>query len=332
MIYPVLNISRLITHPAVLLFITACSTPPDGIISFRTIEMEREARGVVELAEGISIPRVNSGYTLWLPEEHEINGMVVFFHARRDTVNPDPIIELAGRFGLATVYLTTDNPLEFLFEQTRMAQLEADLHAILVSHGIPQDNLLFCGMSLEGVRALKMAMFAQTDASRYNLVPRAVAVCDAPVDMARFYRACRRAALQDYHPAAANEGFWVANYLYDNLGGSPEDTIGAYIEYAPFTFETADGGNAGYFSRIVFRAYTEPDIQWWMENRGKDYYGMNALDLAAMVNQLKLMGNERAELITTTGKGYHPDGTRHPHSWSIVDEAELIDWFASLYQ
>jgi len=29
----------------------------------------------------------------------------------------------------------------------------------------------------------------------------------------------------------------------------------------------------------------------------------------------------------TYDKGYHPDGTRHPHSWSIVDNKDLIHWF-----
>jgi hypothetical protein len=67
-----------------------------------------------------------------------------------------------------------------------------------------------------------------------------------------------------------------------------------------------------------------------MENRGRDYYGMNAIDLAALVNQLKILGSKKAELITTTGKGIRENGSRHPHSWSIVDEKELIEWFVGL--
>ena len=52
-----------------------------------------------------------------------------------------------------------------------------------------------------------------------------------------------------------------------------------------------------------------------MENRGKDYYAMNAIDLAAFVNELNLRGHKEATLITTRDKGYLPDGTRHPHTW-----------------
>lgn len=57
---------------------------------------------------------------------------------------------------------------------------------------------------------------------------------------------------------------------------------------------------------------------------------MNAIDLAGLINELTIMGNDKAELVTTSDMGYFPDGTRHPHSWSIVDEAELIDWFLEL--
>ena len=40
------------------------------------------------------------------------------------------------------------------------------------------------------------------------------------------------------------------------------------------------------------------------------------------------MGNEQAELIVTSGKGYRPDlgGIRLPHAWSIVDERDLANW------
>jgi hypothetical protein len=81
---------------------------------------------------------------------------------------------------------------------------------------------------------------------------------------------------------------------------------------------------------IAIRAYTEPDVNWWIETRRKDYYSMNSIDLAALINELKIFGNENSELIITNNKGYMPDGNRHPHSWSIVDEKEMVDWFLRL--
>jgi hypothetical protein len=122
----------------------------------------------------------------------------------------------------------------------------------------------------------------------------------------------------------------VSATLESHLGGPPANNMAAYVGYAPFTYSAGGGPNMTALLDIPVRAYTEPDVLWWMETRRKDYYDMNAIDLAAFINALNILGNDRAELITTTDKGYHPDGTRHPHSWSIVDEKELVDWFLGM--
>ena len=38
------------------------------------------------------------------------------------------------------------------------------------------------------------------------------------------------------------------------------------------------------------------------------------------------LGNPRVDLIETENRGYQANGERHPHSWAIVDEKELIRW------
>ena len=53
---------------------------------------------------------------------------------------------------------------------------------------------------------------------------------------------------------------------------------------------------------------------------------LNALDQAALVLQLRELGNTKADLITTAGRGFRPPGTRNPHSWTIVDEPQLALW------
>ncbi len=54
---------------------------------------------------------------------------------------------------------------------------------------------------------------------------------------------------------------------------------------------------------------SEPDIQWWLANRGYDYTDMNVTDHAAMINELQRLGN-----------------IRHPHSSSIIDADVLLPW------
>ncbi|HEX3168908.1 MAG TPA: hypothetical protein VHQ93_21720 [Chitinophagaceae bacterium] len=275
------------------------------------------------------MPKIKSGYTLWLPKENS-KGVVVFFDGNLDTVNKPPIIDLAFKDELAVLFVTTNNPVEFLFEELKMKELEGYVQEAITKYNIPKDNILYCGMSLAGTRALKLAAFSQTLQSTYKLMPKAIAICDAPLDMVRNYHECKKASDLNLNPVGASESEWVSSYIRSNLKGTPEEALNVYISYSPFCYTAENGGNARAFKNIYLRCYTEPDVNWWIENRGRDYYGMNAIDLAALVNQLKILGGKKAELITTTGKGFRGDGSRHPHSWSIVDEKELIEWFIGL--
>ena len=74
------------------------------------------------------------------------------------------------------------------------------------------------------------------------------------------------------------------------------------------------------------RFYTEPDSLWWKENRLTDFEGTNAYAIEQIAKDLKAKNWEQFELIETKNKGYRSNGERHPHSWSIVDMYELIEW------
>lgn len=296
----------------------------------RVINVEMPASGEIQLSDDVVIPKINPGYTLWLPDKGNPVGLIVFTHERRDTLQTDFMIDYALKNQLAVLYATTDNRVEFFFDNQRMLEIEAYIREVITDWHIPQANLLYCGMSLEGTRALKLAIFGQGPLSRYHLHPKAIAICDAPLDMVRFHKEGTKAKNLNFNPIAADEGAWVTQYLQANLGGTPLDTLPAYIQYSPYCY-LADGGESlQYLQSVALRAYTEPDVNWWIETRRKDYYGMNAIDLAALVNELKISGNTKAELIITQDKGYSPEGKRHPHNWSIVDEKELIDWFLGL--
>ncbi|WP_304232866.1 hypothetical protein [Jiulongibacter sediminis] len=285
--------------------------------------------GQSELTSEISIPAAPSGYSVWMPEGKP-KGAVVFFHAEADSNSVFSMVPKANARELAVIFVSTANPFEFLFEAAAMQELEAYIEDACQKHEVPTENLLFGGMSLEGTRALKMAVFSQSGDCRICIQPKAVMTCDSPLDMVRFWKEADKAWRLNITEIGANEGKWVSQYLSKKLGGKPEDVMHDYVNYSPYCYVAEHGGNARFFKDIAVRAYTEPDVHWWIENRGKDYYGMNAIDAAALINQLKIDGNRNAELVLTEDKGYRPDNSRHPHSWSIVDEEELLDWFLSL--
>lgn len=315
-----------------LLFCSGCTFT--GAQSGAIVVQHAEPRtGRTQLTDSLSMPEENAGYTLILPEKGAPKAVVVVFQSGRDTSDAGYEMRLyveAVKRQAAVLYLTTGNRFEFLFDEPAFSQLDGYLHKAITEHRLPADRLLFGGMSLAGTRAMKFAIWCQQGKSAHGIRPKAVAVCDAPLDFVRFWKALDRSKRLQLNPIAASEAGWVTAVLERNLGGTPKDRLQAYENYSPYCHDLDNGGAAALLSGTAFRAYTEPDVQWWMDNRGNDYYAMNALDAAAVVNQLRILGNKSAELILTTGKGIRPDGSRHPHSWSIVDNGELVEWLLGL--
>jgi hypothetical protein len=279
------------------------------------------------------VPMTERGYTLIVPDTASpARGVVVLIDPRRfatESFEPKPgdlEAEALAR-DVAVLHMTTGNPLDFLFDETVTHDLADRLGMILQESGLGNAPLFLAGLSLGGTRALKLAEFLRANRDRHRVQAAAVAIVDAPLDMVRLWEAERRAAELGFHSAAADEGRWVTYLLETHLGGTPAEARPRYVEYSPFVYSAEHGGNAIYLRDVPVRAYHEPDVNWWIENRRKSYYSMNSLDQAALINQLRILGNDRAELVTTHNRrqGYLEGAS--PHTWSIVDNGELVDWF-----
>lgn len=293
---------------------------------------EPPAEDSIRMMPNLSLPAEAAGYTLILPQG-EVKGLAVLFHSGRDTSHLGYEMRLyveAVRRQVAIVYLTTGNPFEFLFDTSAYQKLDRYLGLAIQHPRIGRVPMLFAGMSLAGTRALKFAVWCAGGNSAFGLRPRALALCDAPLDFVRFWREQQRALLHQTHPISASEATWVNYQLEQHLGGTPLEVPDHYYAYSPYVYGLDPDIRLRKLAGIAVRTYTEPDVQWWLEERNKNYYGFNSIDAAALINDLRLLGNTEAALITTTGQGKRPDGSRHPHSWSIVDNGELIDWFLGL--
>jgi hypothetical protein len=123
-----------------------------------------------------------------------------------------------------------------------------------------------------------------------------------------------------------NEAIGYIEKMNTQFGGPPEKFPVKYIQYSMYSRNQPEGGNAVYLKTVPVRIYSDPDIDWQMKNRHADLYDMNALDQTAMINQLSFLGNTKAEYINALGKGYRPNGMRHPHSWSIAEPVDCLAW------
>jgi len=112
-------------------------------------------------------------------------------------------------------------------------------------------------------------------------------------------------------------------------GGTAQDARGRYVAYSPFTYSEPGGGNAVHLRDVPLRAYHEPDIDWWPEHRGKSYYDMNSMDLAALIAEVRASGSDSAWLVTSHGERAGYEAASSPHTWSFVDDVDLAKWFVA---
>lgn len=190
----------------------------------------------------------------------------------------------------------------------------------------PIDKIVIGGFSLGGMNAIRYVEISRENPDLTSIQPLAVYGIDPPLDWARIYYSFQRTIELDFSDVAVNEARVYLAKLNEQFGGSPEDVPSIYVQHSMYSKTEKDGGNAGFLVDTPIRIYCDPDIDWHLKERHNDLYDINALDQTAMINALRISGNENAEFINALGTGYRSNGMRHPHSWSIAEPSELMDW------
>ena len=203
---------------------------------------------------------------------------------------------------------------------------------MLKKYNPPKDKIVIGGFSLGGLNALRYTEMALQNNSTTVIKPKAVYGVDPPLDYAQGYYTALRLVEKNFSEISVNEAKSGLEKANSQFGGKPDKFPEKYLQYSPYSRSEKNGGNAALLKNIPVRIYCDPDINWWMTNRRMDYYDMNALNHTAMINQLNILGNDKAEFINALGKGYRLDGARHPHSWSIVDADDCINWLKKCLQ
>lgn len=275
---------------------------------------------------------VDNGYRAYLPSGRA-RALLVLLPGYPADVNsfeptgsePSTLPARLAAAGIATIVAVTTSRTLYADDASlhRLDSLVAEARGRYAVAGAP---VAIGGFSAGGTGAVRFAERCAAHACGGNPPVAALFAVDAPLDFARVWRVDTLSILRHGPRANDAESRMVLAELRRTLGGSPEAFPAAYRQSSPLLATEIDGGNARWLLGTPVRVYTEPDVQWWIANRNRDYGDMNATDLAALINILRIGGNARATLVTTTGRGVRANGARHPHSWSIVDEAELADW------
>lgn len=223
--------------------------------------------------------------------------------------------------GILTIIPTfQDGVLSFGVDSLSQHAFNRILNDVTANHKLVNRKFFVGGFSIGGSCAIKFAENAE-------IKPTAVFAIDPPLDFERFYNSAKRAIRLSKNSQASQENIYMLDRLEKETGGNPNTRLDEYYKISAYSYSDTSQTEIKKLLTVPLRIYTEPDINWWLKERGADFTSMNATECSAMINELNRLGNQHAELIITQNKGYRkPDNIRHPHSWSIVDIDELIKW------
>lgn len=212
-----------------------------------------------------------------------------------------------------------------------IAFLDTIFKQVVTEHKVPKDKFVLCGLSNGGMISLTYGIHAVRDSSTF-LTPRGIIGLDPFLDFSRFYKYCEREIERDFNEGGVAEAKWFFNTYNKVYGGSPDEFPQNYIEASIFSYGEEGGGNARFLNNIAIRMHSDLNLDFLLNQQHRDLYDWNGIDIVAFVNQLKINGNDNASAIITQNKGVRLDGSKHPHSWSIMDTDNTMNWILALLE
>ncbi|MCY0978887.1 hypothetical protein PGH12_09580 [Chryseobacterium wangxinyae] len=277
-------------------------------------------------AEKVTFSDSKNFYYRIVPEDQP-EGMIIVLpgggESAERVMNQIYLEELAFDKNILVLFPNWEEEGDFFFKEDQKF-LDRIAKDNVEKYKIPKSKISIGGLSGGGMLAVTYAESAVRDKNTY-FVPNSIFAIDPPLDYENMYYRLERDIERNFSEAAVNEAKMFNKELVAAIG-KPDKNREKYLQKSMFTYRDKDGGNAKYLLNIPILMYTEPGIIWQMQNRGRDLYDLNCTDITAMMNLLKLKGHKNADLIITNDRGIRPEGIRHPHSWSIMDSEECLNW------
>ena len=270
-------------------------------------------------------------YITVFPKE-KVKGVIVllpgFGELPKQTLIESDIHRYASDAGYLTIIPALGDWSFFYIDAFSHQKLVQFINGIFKKYNLDESSFFIGGHSFGGTMALQYTQKSYSDNSKLKR-PAAVFALDPPLDIERLYNCMTTTNRPKKNPVSVQEDDYVSNRIKQEFKTDPKSNPTFFWRISPYAQSDNEHASLKGIVKVPIRIYNEPDINWYIENRNIDYYCMNSLDSSAMINWLRYLGNEKAELIISSGKGYRlTRNIRHPHSWSIADGKELISWIA----
>jgi len=266
------------------------------------------------------------------PTEKKINGVLILmpgYGEKAESIFPSSnLFNTAYANGLLTIAIAGGEKL--YADENVMDKLNRGLTDFVKRNpNISRDKFVIGGFSAGGTISLRYAEYSIENPTKVPIVLKGVFAVDSPIDLAGIWEYFQREIKKNYSEAGVFEAKMISEKMNKEIG-TPETNPKRYNELTPFNHRLTEAGNEKYLKNMAVRVYHDIDVEWQLKQRRRSLFDSNQLSSSELINRLMLMGNERAEFMTAKQPGMRSNGMRHPHSWSIVDEIECIQWTLKL--
>ena len=247
----------------------------------------------------------------------------------KDILVQTELPKYAAKQGILTILpILKTGSLYFGVDSLSQQSLNNQIKTVIDKYRLQGKDFYIGGFSIGGSCVLKYAELAAKN--NYATKLKAVFAVDPPLDWERFYNSAKRVVKLSIPTQVNGEVTYMIDRIEKEMKGTPMTAVENFYNISPYSFSDTTQRAIKSLIKTPIMIISEPDIQWWLSQRGYDYSYINITDQAAMINELQRLGNNKAVLVTTSDKGYRkPDNRRHPHSWSIADPVDLVKWLLS---
>ncbi|WP_299443215.1 hypothetical protein [uncultured Aquimarina sp.] len=281
----------------------------------------------VGTGENDFFPFIQKGYTLMLPENKELKGVLIFLEdSRYDKKNRSSkqMYTQALEKGFAVLSVSTEIPLDFYFSKSSMISTHKLIQEIFDKHNLPNDNIFFLGASLVGHRAMRYIKFMKESNLEFQLNIKGIVICNFTLDFTRKWyqhkRDIRINRIDLWEPK-------FINYLLEtHLKGTPKTNPESYHNFSSYSYFDEKNKNVKIYKGFAVRAYIEPAIKYKLTKQLRTLYENNSTDMVGFLAELELSGNKNTELIVLQPEDNPSQKKNTQSTWDAINKHELMDW------
>ncbi|HLY71875.1 MAG TPA: hypothetical protein VKR53_19210 [Puia sp.] len=282
------------------------------------------------------IPYSEKGFTLIMPDKSEpLQGILISLedgkYTLKDKTEKQLIHPAANQKGFAVLYVSTGVPLDLYFNNASLLQVDYLLKKVFADYALPNKNIFFFGSMVSGHRVLKYIEYCKKGNSLFNPDIKGVVVSESAIDWVRMWYEAQKQVRDHISEVQLFEGNLITYLFQANFHQTPETAIEKYLEFSAYSYFDTKMRNIKYFKDLAVRAYTFAPINYWFSASGKGVNDSNYPDMSGFINELKIAGDKKAELVVFTNETRAKADKMETQSntWNLIDKKELMDWIAS---